>query len=60
MADGGSHDPDPAQPPAGEGTPPGAEMVAFMSAVHGANEAARVRRADQQGGSCGETCGCHA
>jgi len=61
----GSPDPDAPPPRAGGGgTPPGTEMVAFMSAVHGANEAARARRADhradQRTGGCGDACGCHA
>jgi hypothetical protein len=39
--------------------PPGTDLVAFMSAVHGANEAARARRAEPEGG-CGGACACHA
>jgi formate dehydrogenase iron-sulfur subunit len=49
-------------PAAGGGAPPGVDLVAFMSAVHGANETARSRRADPEaGGGCGSgACGCHA
>jgi len=56
---GGAPDdaPDPAgSPPGGGGPPPGTELVALMQAVHGANEAARLRRT----GGCGDGCGCHA
>ena len=61
MAGGDSPAPhDPPPPHGGGGTPPGTEMVAFMSAVHGANEAARARRADGRTGGCGDACGCHA
>ena len=42
--------------PAGGGPPPGTDLVALMTAVHGANEAARRRSA----GGCGDGCGCHA
>ncbi|HEX6668929.1 MAG TPA: 4Fe-4S dicluster domain-containing protein [Gemmatimonadales bacterium] len=59
---GGDPEPDspPPAPPAGAGLPPGTDLVAFMSAVHGANDAARARRAEPGTGACGETCGCHA
>jgi formate dehydrogenase iron-sulfur subunit len=61
---GGSPPPDagvPKPPPAGGGTPPGTELVAFMSAVHGANEVARARRTEPRPqGGCGGACGCHA
>ena len=60
MAGDDAPTPDAPPPPAGGGMPPGTEMVAFMSAVHGANEAARARRADQRTGGCGDACGCHA
>jgi len=45
----------------GGGTPPGTDLVAFMSAVHGANETARARHAEPRPeGGCGGACGCHA
>jgi formate dehydrogenase iron-sulfur subunit len=48
-------------PHAGGGTPPGTDLVAFMSAVHGANETARARDAEPPPeGGCGGACGCHA
>jgi formate dehydrogenase iron-sulfur subunit len=57
----GAPEPDaPPPPPGGGGMPPGTEMVAFMSAIHGANDAARARRTDQRTGGCGDACGCHA
>jgi formate dehydrogenase iron-sulfur subunit len=59
MANGAPHAPDPPPPTPGGGTPPGTEMVAFMSAVHGANEAARARRTEGRDG-CGDACGCRA
>ena len=50
-----------AGPSSGGGTPPGTDLVAFMSAVHGANETARARREEPPlEGGCGGACGCHA
>jgi formate dehydrogenase iron-sulfur subunit len=51
--------------PTGAGGPPGAAMVAFMHAIHGANETSRARRdagapRDDCGGGCGSACGCRA
>jgi len=61
---GGAPPPDAGEtgpPPAGGGAPPGTDLVAFMSAVHGANEVARARRAEPPPeGGCGGACGCHA
>jgi formate dehydrogenase iron-sulfur subunit len=72
---GGEPDPDPIPPtpvPPGEGRPPGADTVAFMHAIHAANETSRGRRATPAagitgapagacgGGGCGGACGCHA
>jgi formate dehydrogenase iron-sulfur subunit len=59
MSGGSSLQPDSPTPAPGGGAPPGADMVAFMSAIHGANEAARARREER--GSCGmgDACGCH-
>ena len=62
----GGGEPDPEGSPkggpyAGGGTPPGTDLVAFMSAVHGANETARARDAEPPPeGGCGGACGCHA
>ena len=51
------------------GAPPGRDTVAFMHAIHGANEVSRSRRpAPDAGpaatacgsGGCGGACGCHA
>jgi hypothetical protein len=58
----------PDSPPSGETRPPGADTVAFMHAIHAANDASRGRRAapaTEAGaacgtGGCGGTCGCHA
>ncbi len=56
-------------PSSGHDRPPSADMVAFMSAIHGANEEARARRkpaapapatAGCGSGGCGGACGCHA
>jgi formate dehydrogenase iron-sulfur subunit len=65
MAEDAYDDPGPGSPPpAGGGLPPGTDMVAFMSAVHGANEVARARREPRveprAEGGCGGACGCHA
>jgi formate dehydrogenase iron-sulfur subunit len=64
---------DPAAPPGdatAERRPAGSDTVAFMHAIHGANEASRARRAPPVtapaatgcgGGGCGGgACGCHA
>jgi formate dehydrogenase iron-sulfur subunit len=70
--DGGGPGADPAGPPddaTAERRPAGSDTVAFMHAVHGANEASRARRAPPVpapaatgcgGGGCGSACGCHA
>jgi formate dehydrogenase iron-sulfur subunit len=52
------------------GAPPGRDTVAFMHAIHGANEASRSRRPAPApdpsaagacgSGGCGGACGCHA
>lgn len=63
--------PPPPAPPRGpdRDRPPGTDLVAFMSAVHLANEEARARRAPPTpapsgggcgSGGCGGACGCHA
>ena len=58
---GGPPPDDAGVPGGGGGQPPGTDLVAFMSAVHGANESARARRAvPPSAGGCGDACGCHA
>ena len=61
-------DPTPSPGPPRSEPPPGAGTVAFMHAIHAANETGRARRAPPEpapashacgGGGCG-TCGCHA
>jgi formate dehydrogenase iron-sulfur subunit len=61
--------PPPTSGPPAPGVVPGRDTVAFMQAIHGANEASRSRRPLSDaapvtdacgGGGCGSTCGCHA
>jgi formate dehydrogenase iron-sulfur subunit len=61
--------PSPTSGPPTPGVVPGRDTVAFMQAIHGANEASRSRRPLPDaapvtdacgGGGCGSTCGCHA